>query len=249
MKTSKTGSCPWCLSADDFEEDWLPVEKWVFLLKYARLAPSNRNSQPWLFHPHNAQLDLYADRTRSCPVADPAGRELIMSCGCAIHHLRLAMSHFGCLGKIEILPNAADPDLMARFTLGETAEAPMEAPLFHAITRRHTNRQAFRSELPSNFLLKTLQADAEADGATLSFIIDPDRKRHVADQIDKGDRMQWANKAFREEMANGSIAATVGATMAFPNAPSAWGTSCPWPVRCWSAHWIWVIAGRRLIAI
>ena len=50
----------------------------------AVLAPSSHNSQPWLFRVRGTTLDLYADRSRALPIADPEGRELVMSCGAAL---------------------------------------------------------------------------------------------------------------------------------------------------------------------
>src|SRR5438094_3451657 len=79
---------PWSISADDFPANGATPDKWEFFLKYALLAPSSHNSQPWLFHICKNTLELYADRRRACPVVDPGDRELIMSCGCALFHLR-----------------------------------------------------------------------------------------------------------------------------------------------------------------
>ena len=53
-------------------------------------APSSHNSQPWLFRPTDAGIDLLADRTRGLPVTDPEDRELTISCGCALFGLRVA---------------------------------------------------------------------------------------------------------------------------------------------------------------
>ncbi len=63
------------------------------LLKYAVLAPSGHNTQPWLFRPtEKDDLYLIADRTRALPVVDPHDRELIISCGAALDHLDATQS-------------------------------------------------------------------------------------------------------------------------------------------------------------
>ncbi|WP_229440580.1 hypothetical protein [Massilia sp. BSC265] len=54
------------------------------------LAPSSHNTQPWLFRMAESSIDLFADRTRALPVNDPDDRELTISCGCALMHLRIA---------------------------------------------------------------------------------------------------------------------------------------------------------------
>jgi nitroreductase len=47
-------------------------------VKYAVLAPSSHNTQPWLFRVAPGDSELYADRSRGLPVVDPRDRELVM---------------------------------------------------------------------------------------------------------------------------------------------------------------------------
>jgi hypothetical protein len=58
-------------------------------------APSLHNSQPWRWVADGAQLHLFADRGRLVQAADRTGRELILSCGAALDHLRVAMAAAG----------------------------------------------------------------------------------------------------------------------------------------------------------
>ena len=48
-------------------------------LRYAVLAPSSHNSQPWSFRLNGNEVELWADRKRSLPVVDPHDRELLIS--------------------------------------------------------------------------------------------------------------------------------------------------------------------------
>lgn len=191
---------PWSILAEDFPANGTTPEKWKFFLHYAVLAPSSHNSQPWLFHLRNNMLELYADRRRACRVVDPNDRELIMSCGCALFHLRCAMRHFGYSESVEIFPDQ-DPDLVARLSMDTQDEADVEASiLFHAIPKRRTNRQPFSDEPLPGSLLVTLQRAAEAEGAWLRFLHDQETRYAAADLVAAGDRIQWANKAFRLEL-------------------------------------------------
>src|SRR5207247_8528052 len=163
---------PWSISAKDFPANGATPEKWNFFLSCAVLAASSHNSQSWLFHVRHNTLELYADRRRACPVADPHDRELIMSCGCALFHFRCAMRHFGYHGTVEIFPDR-DPDLVARVTLGTQDETDVaESILFYAIPKRRTNRQAFSDDPVPGSLLVSLQRAAEAEGARLRFLDD-----------------------------------------------------------------------------
>jgi nucleotide-binding universal stress UspA family protein len=51
-------------------------------------------------------VELYADRTRALPVIDPDDRELTISCGAALLHLRIALRHFGYAGAVATLPDS-----------------------------------------------------------------------------------------------------------------------------------------------
>jgi len=127
---------PWSVAAEDFPRNGSTHDKWKFLLRYAILAPSSHNTQPWLFRLRGGEAELYADRTRACRVVDPDDRELVMSCGCALFHLRSALLHFGCFGGVEILPDANDSELLARVNLGVQGESSAgESLIFHAIPK------------------------------------------------------------------------------------------------------------------
>ncbi|HEY0867927.1 MAG TPA: nitroreductase family protein, partial [Fimbriimonas sp.] len=66
-------------------------EKLRSLLRYAVYAPSTHNTQPWIFKLSEDAVEVYADRGRALTHLDPDRREMTMSIGAAIDHLRLAM--------------------------------------------------------------------------------------------------------------------------------------------------------------
>ncbi|MBO0784056.1 MAG: hypothetical protein J2P37_35060, partial [Ktedonobacteraceae bacterium] len=86
MKTSSMN--PLTISEEDFPKTGTPGEQLRFLLNYALLAPSEYNTQPWLFRVKENVIELYADTSRRLPVVDPDGREMIISCGAACYNLR-----------------------------------------------------------------------------------------------------------------------------------------------------------------
>src|SRR6188768_4307216 len=113
-----------------------------FLTRFAILAPSTHNTQPWRFRiVDDDTIELWLDRRRSLPRIDPAGRQRWMSCAAALFHLRLGVRRFGRLDEVEYLPDPAQPDLVARLRRGrEIRPQPRDLELFDAILRRRTNR-------------------------------------------------------------------------------------------------------------
>jgi len=193
----------WNLSADDFPDDGFAADQLECLLAYAILAPSSHNTQPWLFRINAMDVDLFADRRYATRVVDPYDRELTISCGAALFNLRVAAEYFGHQYRVELLPDPGEPNLMARFHLGLRAETSSEdILLFHAITQRRTNRQPFRPDPVPEVLLAALAAAAEKEGAWLQVIATEEARNAVADLVAEADRVQWADKAFRQELAN-----------------------------------------------
>lgn len=186
-----------------FPSHGLPVEKLAYLLRYAAQAPSSRNSQPWLFRATGDAVDLVADRARALPVTDPRDRELLISCGAALFSLRVAIRHYGFEGEVSLLPDEADPDLLARVRLGEAQRSTRDEDLlFWAIASRHTNRHAFEAREVPRGLLEELERAASSEGALLR-VLEGDQQRHeLAALVAEGDRRQFADAGFRRELAS-----------------------------------------------
>lgn len=191
----------WTIDPADYPATGGDAAKLRFLLRYAILAPSGHNTQPWLFRIDEDGVDLLADRTRCLPVVDPHDRALVISCGAALALLRTAMRRFGHAGAVAPLPDAAQPDLLARVTLGEACSpGEADAALFEAIARRRTTRLPFADEpLPAG-LAGRLQDIAASHGVEAAILGDAERKAAVAALIAEGDRAQFADPRFRREL-------------------------------------------------
>ncbi|MBI3910781.1 MAG: nitroreductase [Armatimonadetes bacterium] len=193
---------PWTVDETQFPATGSPAEQLRFALNYAVLAPSGHNTQPWRFKISGDAAEVWADRTRALPVVDPEDRELAISCGAALFHLRIALRHYGFAAATETLPDANVPDLLARVHLGGRRSAtPDGQMLFRAITRRRTHRMSFEDrEVPGSQLME-LQAAAEEEGAWLHVVRGEPARHAVADLIAEGDHRQWADPRFRHELA------------------------------------------------
>ncbi|HKV08512.1 MAG TPA: nitroreductase [Thermoanaerobaculia bacterium] len=195
-------TAPWEVAEAEFPWTGRTAERLAFCVRYAVLAPSGHNTQPWRFKIERDVVELWADRSRALPVVDPEGRELAISCGAALYHLRLAVRHYGHVGEVEILPDPKKPDLFARIRLGQLYEIPdAEELLFRMIPRRRTNRQPFAEKAVPDTLLSALRMAASQERAWL-YIVDDSRERQVlTDLITEGDRLLWHDPDFRRELA------------------------------------------------
>jgi hypothetical protein len=178
-------------------------EKLKYLLNYAVYTPSNYKTQPWKFRIENDTIYFKADHERILPIADPEGRELVISCGTALFNLRIALHHLGYAGKIITFPDPNIPDLLACIQLGNKIhESGDEHLLFQSIQRQHTNKGYYEDwDIPES-LLDWLKADAAAEGVHLHTIKCDIKRQLIADLVVQADNLQMENPEFRRELAN-----------------------------------------------
>ncbi|MGW0040656.1 Acg family FMN-binding oxidoreductase [Rhodococcus sp. NPDC003348] len=133
-------------------------------------APSVHNSQPWLWRYDAGRLDLYADPSRLLVAADPRGRQLLISCGAALHHLTVALTALRWCAHVDLLPDPAQPQLVATIRFSRDARPQShDFDLLAAIRRRRTDRTAF-APLPDNPLLHKLLGTVTDDDVTVTFL-------------------------------------------------------------------------------
>ncbi len=141
-----------------------------YLIASAARAPSVHNTQPWRFRVTPSAIELYNDPRRRL-LADPLGREMLISCGAALFGLRLAVRSLGYRPVVDLFPEPGRLRLLARVSAG--AEEPVtaaEREMVKALSHRHTHRGAFApGPLPAG-LVARLQHDALTEGAMLAVI-------------------------------------------------------------------------------
>ncbi len=191
----------WNVAELEYPRGGSAAERLRFLVGYAVLAPSSHNAQPWRFRVRGDELEVIADRTRALEVLDPEHRELVMSCGAALLHLRVAMRYFGHEPAVAVMPSYEEPDVLAVVKLGAERERTVEDELlFRAMPERHTNRVTTdESPLPTALLLAMKDA-ARTERSWLRSVEQPEQRAAVADLIAEGDRRLFANHAYRREL-------------------------------------------------
>jgi hypothetical protein len=123
------------------------------VLRYAVLAPSSHNSQPWLVQMTPNGMNLFVDRSRLLPGADPSARQAHISQGTFLELLKIAAPQFGYRAEITCFPageyanTAVEDQPVAAIALRPDPWAVTD-PLFAEIPRRQTNRRAYNRHQP-----------------------------------------------------------------------------------------------------
>jgi nitroreductase len=165
-----------------------------------RLAPSIHNTQPWRFLIRPDALELWVDADRQLLALDPTGRQLVISCGCALFNIRVGLAA-DRVAQVDRLPEASNLDLLARITLlDEAAPWTPLVTLDPMIERRHTNRRDFLDQdLPSDVVYELISA-AEQEDASLVQIVEPERKMIAAQLSREAEALQNADERYRAEL-------------------------------------------------
>ncbi|MEU2108751.1 nitroreductase [Streptomyces sp. NPDC019507] len=140
------------------------------LVRDATAAPSMHNAQPWRFRylTDRAAIRLFGDPERAMAKSDPERRSLHLGCGAALFNLRVAAAHAGREPDTVLLPDPAEPWLLAEVRLDRPVRPDNDLAALHpALHRRHTSRFPFTDEEVPAGVLDGLCAAARKEGARL----------------------------------------------------------------------------------
>ena len=190
----------WGVDVDDFPTDGNTEEQATFLLRYAILAPSSHNSQPWTFEVRGDEIRIAADESRWLDAADPDKRELYISVGCAVENCCVAAERFGFDPQVAYHdPESADH--VATVTLGEGEPAnPRPAALFDALTTRATSHDVFDTEPLAAGARERLESLVREDDVTCHLVDDPELKDAISELQAEADRRQMDDPEYRAEL-------------------------------------------------
>ena len=164
------------------------------LIRYATLAASGHNTQPWHFAINDNAIAIHPDYTRHLPAVDPSDRELWISLGCALENLLVAARADGYAAEV-IYPDAAD-FIQVRLT-PDSAQA---SPLFDAIPLRQNIRSEYDGQPVKTADLDQVQALSLEPGVGLHFVTTPTELETVLEYVNQGNLRQYADKAFVAEL-------------------------------------------------
>ena len=165
----------------------------------AQRAPSVHNTQPWRWRVRPGTVELHADWQRHLVTTDPDRRDLVLSCGAALHHLQVALAAQGLEAHVERLPDPEDEGHLATVTVRPGTPDPAEAALFPAIERRRTDRRrmSHRPVPPSE--LDALVEQADRKGAEL-IVMTGAMRRRLTTALTEAARRQLHTPGYVSEL-------------------------------------------------
>ena len=174
-----------------------------YVVAQAVWAPSVHNTQPWRFTVDGGQqLSLHADAGRGLAVADPDGREMMISCGAALFNVRLALRSLGYVPETRVLPDPGQPALVAWVSWAQGPSADeFERRLSAQVLTRRTHRGAFDPEpLPAG-MLATLRAGAARERTALRIVADDGRRAALAAAVQTAEHQLRQDGEHLRELA------------------------------------------------
>jgi len=163
-------------------------------------APSVHNSQPWLWEYDGERLHLMADWSRQLRYADPEGRDLLISCGSALHHACVVAAGLGWTATVQRLPDRPDERRLAAisFTSGGTNEVHQAA--LQALHERRTDRRAPSPQPVPGEKVDSLLRAAMIHGAFATVLPD-EASDQLRDLMMLSSVLQQSSDAYLEELA------------------------------------------------
>jgi len=251
----------WKVRAEDYPKRGTIAEQLSFLLRYAVLAPSSHNSQPWQFRVVHNTIEINPV-LELLPVADTAGRLLGIALGCVVENIKVAGDFFGWKIECKCFLNKGlitCIKLLCNKKENREGEASSKRLIF-SIPQRVTNRFAYKAEPPADTFLENVKNVSTHD-VQVSIVVDGFKRQQLADLVVQGRSEAMEDKVFRYEMAaykknnlTRSYIGMPGFDMGFPFLKS---LLTPFVLRHWNvARWmeqkereLWVNATPAVVII
>lgn len=151
-----------------------------------RYVPSLHDARPWRLRVTTAAIELHADPARRLPEDDPEHRQLHLGLGAALYALRLAVADLRRDTRLELLPDPAQPGLVARLeVVGRRDPTDAEQDLLHQVHQRRTVSAPFGpGQQPVAAAVRAVLAGhAAAEGALLRWVHRPEEIGPVVDVL------------------------------------------------------------------
>ena len=164
------------------------------LVRYATLAASSHNTQPWKFKLERGTILILPDLSRRCPAVDPDDHHLYASLGCAAENLLLAARAAGLGGHFSYDASRSS----VQVDLEEAT--PSRSTLFEAIPSRQCSRAEYDGTELSREEFSLLEEAGRGSGVSLMLLTTNKEKEQVAEYVAAGNTAQFGDPRWAEEL-------------------------------------------------
>lgn len=189
----------WDLNIDNLFSLSRENDKLRHLIKFAVLAPSSHNSQPWYFRVKDNLIEVFIDNRRILPESDKDNRQAFISIGCAIENILIASNYYGYSHLVNFIDygNHVANIVLKRDKLIGTKESH----LIFSIPKRVTNRSKYLNKMPPQSVLNEIKS-LETEDLNIHIVTDMYTKNLLADAVLKASIEAMDSKDFRVELSN-----------------------------------------------
>lgn len=163
-------------------------------------APSLHNSQPWRLRATDGELRVFLDTRRAPRYTDPTGREVVISCGALLDHLRVAAAAAGWEAHVDRFPNPNELDHLAtiRFHRSQLV-TDAERARADAILQRRSDRLPFAAPADWAFIGPLLRNAVDPEDARLSVLAESARP-HLAEASRLTEAVRRYDHSYQAEL-------------------------------------------------
>ena len=164
------------------------------LIRYATLAASGHNAQPWKFRVSGKFIQIEPDPARRLPAVDPNDRELWISLGCALENLSLAAR------KVGYEPEISYPEVDGFIRVKLTVRKSEDNLLFQSIPERQNTRSEYIGQKLSRTEVSQLMSIHTEPNIELHLFESQSDAEKILEYVSQGDHLQFEDKAFVNEL-------------------------------------------------
>ena len=164
------------------------------LIRYATMAASSHNTQPWKFRLEPGWISILPDLTRRCPAVDPGNHRLFVSLGCAATNLVEAATAAGLSSQIHY------DKIISGLVIDSKTASPSRSVLFNAIPKRECRRTTYDGTEINTHEIQQLEKVGCGDGVSLIILIGEESLRGVAEYVARGNTTQMSDSAWLKEL-------------------------------------------------
>lgn len=169
-------------------------QDYMNLVRYATLAASSHNTQPWKFRLERGRIVILPDFSRRCPAVDPDDHHLYASLGCAAENLLLAAQAAGLRGHCSWDSSSSSVQVDLEHA------TPAGSALFDAIPRRQCSRSEYDGTALPGEQLGRLEEVGQGSGVSVILLTARQQKEQVAEYVAQGNTAQFGDPRWTREL-------------------------------------------------